>query len=97
MSEDQYKLMSEDKKTLFDNCALLFCLMIRKEFGQDTYLRLLKETANDEPEKAIFEILEFKDFDRCDRSFKKYVEDLTKGLAKGKTPDSHLQIKEKSN
>lgn len=97
MTYDQYKLLPDDQKVLYDDCATVFALMIRKEFGQDKYLRFLQKTAENAPEEAIKEVLMFGGYDNFDRVFKRYMTDLSNDIAATKTPDSYLQIRERTN
>lgn len=96
MTPKQFNTLSEDKKRLYENCSLMMCLMIRKEMGQDTYLKLLKRTTEVSPEEAIKDTLGFESYDEFDGSFKRFLVDLTAEVHSGKTPDSYLQITEKS-
>jgi hypothetical protein len=95
LDADGYKKLDEGKKRLFDNCAMMLCLMVRKEFGQDSYLKLMREASEGGPEAAVAAVVRFPTFAAFDRSFKQFVEDLTSDIAAGKTPDSYLQITEK--
>lgn len=97
MDVEQYKLLSDDQKILFDNCATIFALMIRKEFGQEKYLRFLQQTSEGPPEDAIKTVLLFGGYDNFDRTFKRYMIDLSNDVASGKTPDSYLQVSERAN
>lgn len=92
MDREQYLKLSENKKRLYDNCALMLCLMIRKEYGQDSYLKLIKTAS--EKENAVKKVLKFGGYQTFDKAFKRYMTDLTKEVISGKTPDRYLQIKE---
>jgi hypothetical protein len=97
LEASQYTQLSEEKKRLYDNCCTMFCLMIRKEFGQDVYLNLIKEAPVMTAEEAIKSSLKFESYDKIDRTFKRFMIDLSNDVVDGKTPDSYLQIKEKTN
>lgn len=97
LNQDQYKNLNDDQKNNFDSCAIIFCLMLRKEFGQDAFLRFLHKTTEESPEMALKEVLGFENYDQFDRTFKRYMIDLTKDINAGKTPDSYLQINEKNH
>jgi hypothetical protein len=71
--------------------------MIRKEFGQEKYLKFLQKTTEDAPEQAIKNVLMFGSYENFDRTFKRYMIDLSNEISEGKTPDSYLQIKENRN
>lgn len=95
MDQDTYSKLDESKRRTFDNCALMYCLMIRKEFGQDNYLRVMKASSEGKSEDGVQKHLKFTNYGAIDRSFKRYMIDLTTGVAAGKTPDHYLQIREK--
>ena len=76
---------------------IIFCLFIRKEFGQDCYLKFLQKSTEDNPEDAIKKVLKFENYEKFDITFKRYMIDLTNDLTAGNTPDSYLQVKEKVN
>lgn len=95
LDEEGYKKLEPAKQRLFDNCAMMFCLLVRKEFGQDNYLRLMKGASEGSPEATLKTVLRFNDYGQFDSSFKRFMTDLTRDVAAGKTPDSYLQIREK--
>lgn len=96
MTREQYLALPADKQEAFDRSSVVLCLMVRKEFGQEKSLRLLKKTANrSDPELALQELYRFKNYADFDLTFKKYMADLCHDIAIGKTPVSYLQIKEK--
>lgn len=39
-------------------------------------------------------VLRFDDFNHFDKTFKRYMTDLCRDIASGKTPDQYLQIRE---
>jgi len=92
MSRDQYASLSEANKRLFDQSAFCLCLMIRKEFGQDTFHQFLKTASDKSGLDALKEVLKFNDYEQFDRTFKRYMLDLTRDVLSGKTPDHYLQI-----
>lgn len=97
MTEDQYSKESADNKKKFDQCSIALCLLLRKEFGQEKFLRMLSSSGD--PEEALRRIYGFENYAQFDASFKRYLLDLTadiSGARKGRsTPDSYLQIKPK--
>lgn len=95
MDQVQYQKLDDAKKKLYDNCSMVFCLMLRKEFGQDHYLRFLKAHSEGLPESALKSVLGFSDYDHFDRTMKRYLIDLSRDVVGAKTPDSYLQIREK--
>lgn len=94
MTREKYDLMTQDKRRLYDNCSLIFCLMIRKEFGENMYLHFLEKCAKSEPQESLKSILGFESYDYFDRAFFRYMKDLTNEVVLNKTPDSYLQVSE---
>jgi hypothetical protein len=92
ITEVQYP---KEKRATFDACATYLCLFIRKEFGQAKFLQFLKSSQED-PERAVRE-LGFDSFADFDKTFKRYMIDLSNDLLKSKTPDRYLQIREGSS
>lgn len=93
---EQYRLLPFDKRRIYDNSSMALCLMIRQEFGQDLYLSFMKASAESNPEEALKSVLKFDSYDHFDRTFKRYMMDLSGDVVSKKTPDSYLQIKEAS-
>lgn len=93
MTADQYAAESQEKKHLYDQCAMAFILMIRKEFGQEKLHAFLKTHTEEGPVKALA-TLGFKGYDDFDMVFKRYLLDITREIANKKAPDSYLQIRE---
>lgn len=94
MTKEQYMALPQDKQRLYDNCAMLFCLMLRKEFGQDKFHWFLKKSSEVGPESALKEVLGFQSLDDFNRTFKRYIIDLMRDIRDKKTPPSYLQIRE---
>jgi hypothetical protein len=97
LDKEQYKKLTEEQRKNYDSCSVIMCLFIRKEFGQDSYLKFLQKATEDSPEQAVKEILKFESYDNFDKTFKRYMVDLTNDLVAGKTPDTYLQVTEKAN
>ena len=96
MTKEKYMTLQPTEKANFDRRAMVLCVMIRKEFGQDEYLWMLKKTANHgNPEAALKEICGFKGYPDFDLTFSRYMTDLCRDVNSGKTPVSYLQIREK--
>lgn len=95
MTPDQYAKLEPAKQRLYDNCALIVCLMIRKEFGQNHYLRMLKAASEGNPETALKSVLGFDSYDSFDKTLKRFMIDITREVVAGKTPSFYLQITEK--
>ena len=96
MSHSAYAKIAEDsRRDLYDMSAMIFCLLVRKEYGQDKFHLFLKRASEDGGEVALKEVLGFEGIDDFDRTFRRYMIDLTRDVRLNKTPDSYLQIREK--
>ena len=89
MTKEEYAKLEPAKKREFDNSAMMFCLLVRKEFGQDKFLKLVADSS----EPSLQKLLGFDGYAGFDRSFKRFIGDLTGEVKNGKTPDSYLQIR----
>lgn len=92
LTKENWTKQSDDNKLLFDQEAMVLCLLLRKEFGQLRLLHFLKE-ANTDPEKALTKIYEFKSYDEFDASFSRYMQHLCNDVVKGITPNDYLHVK----
>lgn len=96
MTEEQYKKETAERQALYDRNATAFCLMIRKEFGQDNYLTLLKKCSEGaQPETALREVIKFPSYASFDSSYKRFMIDLSKECVSGSAPDQYLQVQAK--
>ena len=91
VTKEQYQKFTDEKKILFDSGSLLFCLMIRKEFGQDKFHHIMKDPNS---EKALKIWLDFNSYNEFDPVFKRYITDLLRDISDNKTPNRYLQIYE---
>jgi alpha-galactosidase/6-phospho-beta-glucosidase family protein len=92
-TEETYKTFDLEKREMFDRVAMMFCLMLKKEFGTLKYQEVMQETAvGKTPEKALQIILGFKNYEDFNQSLKRYMKDLVEDIANNKTPDSYLRI-----
>jgi len=94
LNKDQYKELDLDKKNLFSSSSVLFCLFLRKEFGQSVYLDFVKESSKSSPDVALKNILKFSDYLHLDKTFKRYMIDLSNDVTDDITPNSYLQVNE---
>lgn len=92
-TKEDYAKMTEEKKRVFDLSSIVFCLLIRKEFGQDRFHHMMKESTID-AEKALIDATGFKSYSDFDKTFKRYMGDLSNDVINDKTPDHYLQIYE---
>lgn len=102
MTQQDYVKLTEEQKSLYDSGAMIMCLLVRKEFGQDKFHKILQGTTvplgsatpTDNSESALRTVLKFDSYGHFDRSLKRFMVDLTRDVADKKTPDEYLQIKE---
>jgi hypothetical protein len=96
LTEEEWDKETPENKQLYDNEAGMFCLMLRKEFGQRKFLWFLKDAQQD-PQAALLKDYGFNGFDQLDIHFKRYMVDLSSDLLRldpkrPETPDSYLSI-----
>jgi len=94
MTKTEYMRLDDDKKRLFDQCAMVFCLMIRQEFGENNFHHFLNKSVSVSGNDALIDVLGFEDNEDFDRTFRRYMVDLARDITAGDTPDSYLQIQE---
>jgi hypothetical protein len=85
-----HNLLGIDERTeyLFDSQAAVFCLMLRKEFGGRKFTDFFMKAT----ESTLGEVYKFSGLDSFDRTFKRYMKNLSKDVKSGRTPDHYLQI-----
>jgi hypothetical protein len=88
-NEELYSKLTQEDKKRFGDCSTAFCLMIRKEFGQNQFHKILK---SEKGIKGFEEILHFKGYTDLDKSFKQYLFDIIKEVGTNNVPDEYLQI-----
>jgi len=76
-------------KELFDTEAAIVCLMLRKEFGQKNFHKLLMAGGSD---GALRDVLGFENYASFDIVFKRYMTNLSNDVITNKTPDHYLEI-----
>jgi len=92
-TEDDYNSFSVEKKQMFDRSAMMMCLMLKKEFGTTKFQEVMKGTAvGSNVGAALKSQLGFEDYNKFDRSFKRYMSDLFDDVVANRTPDSYLKI-----
>lgn len=85
MTEDEWLLLDQSKRDLFDSQAAILTLMVRKEFGQDVLFDLLNKSSN-------IKVLGFDKYEVFDGKYRSYMKYLTADIVSRKTPDSYLKI-----
>ena len=77
-------------KSLFDVQSAVLCLMIRKEFGQQNFMRL---AASKGTEDDLRKATGYTSYDAFDRAFKRYMIYLSNDIGNNRTPTQYLDIK----
>jgi hypothetical protein len=85
----KYNKETVENRITYDCCAMVFCLMLRKEFGEDKFIQFLRSP---NPETALLEVYGFSSLDQFDNAFKQYIMDIGQDISNEKTPNEYLQI-----
>lgn len=91
LTEDDWKKQTVEERKIFDSGAMTACLFLRKEFGQNNFLRIINSTQNEENFKNL---IGFNNYFDLDNVFKRYKNNLYKDKVDNKIPDNYLKIKE---
>ena len=92
ISKKKYAELTPENKRIFDQCSLTLCLMLRKEFGENKFHWFIKTASEQNAEQAAKEILKFQSAADFDKTFRRYMIDITRDVTTNKTPDEYLQI-----
>jgi hypothetical protein len=93
MTRDTYKKEKAENKKLYDMEAMALCLMLRKEFGEAKMQGFLRISARNGLEAAMKQIYGFNDHEHFDRSFRRFMKDVSSDILRSRTPDGYLDIK----
>jgi hypothetical protein len=88
-SEKWFDLSSQDR-ALFDRRSALICLMLRKEFGEERFLKFLLGTQDQNSVRSVYG---FRDAAEFNSTLNRYSENLSKDIGEGITPDSYVTVK----
>ncbi len=96
-TKEKYNEFSSEQKWTYDTESMILCLMLRKEFGINKYLRFLQICYKDKnPETALQKIYGYSGYDEFNSKFSQFLKDLTadvSGTRPGRsTPDSYLLV-----
>jgi hypothetical protein len=94
INKEKYAELTPENKRIFDQCSLALCLMLRKEFGENKFHWFIKTASDNNAEQAVQEILKFQGAVDFDKTFRRYMIDITRDVTANKTPDDYLQITE---
>lgn len=87
MKKEDYLNLTEEDKSIFDIQAVVLCLFLKKEFGENKFQRFILT-------KDI-KIYKFSNYEEFDKIFLRYMQDLSFQNMKQKIPDSYLDVKAK--
>lgn len=83
---EKYNSLDETSKKTFDSTSALFCLMIRKEFGQDHFHKCMLKTTN------ILNYLKYENMDSFNRKFGYYCAYLIRDYKNNKLNENYITI-----
>lgn len=84
MNENNYKNLTVENKDIYDCQVLALTLMLRQEFGQYKFVYCLKNKS--------LNVYGFKTLEDFNKSYFRYMKDLSVDVMKRKTPNSYLEI-----
>lgn len=91
-SYDDYQSFSADKKKEFDECSLVLCLFLRKEFGEVKLHGFLKIVEKNSAESALQAVYGFKNLKEFEDKHTLYRNDLFREINMNKVPDIYYEI-----
>ena len=93
MTEAEWRKLTPEEKTIFDTQAAVLCLMIHKEFGENKFHALMKDSSK------ILQLLNCEDHAKLDSLLDRYAENLIRDVngADSKKLNKYLQITKKNN
>lgn len=92
VDENKYKKMTAEEKKNFDLNSIVLCLMLKKEFGENSFLKFYFSNKNKEDSLSYVYNFNSSDFDK---SYSRYSNDLINELKENKVPNSYIDIKKK--
>lgn len=94
LKEDDYQKLSSDSKTIYDQQAMILCLMMRKEFGEAKLQGFLRLSDKNDTQNVLKLIYKFNDYKHFDKQYIKYMKELSADIINNKTPDFYLEVNE---
>lgn len=92
IDEDKFKKMNNEEKKDFNLKSLILCLMLKKEFGENKFLRFMSSNKNKEDSLGFVYKFTPEDFNN---TYNRYCRDLFKELKENKVPDKYIDVKKK--
>lgn len=93
MTQEDYLKETNENKKIFDQEAIALCLLLRKEFGEAKLQGMLRLSSKNSTEDVLRAVYGFSGYSHFDKQYIRFMRDLTDEVAKGKTPDSYLEVK----
>jgi hypothetical protein len=88
----KYKKMSQEDLRNFESKSLIVSLMLRKEFGENRFLRFLFSNKNT---KDSLEVIYNFDSESFTKSYARYCNDLASEIKNNKVPDFYIQVEKR--
>ena len=88
-SEKWFDLPSKERAS-FDRKSAMVCLMLRKEFGEERFLKFL---LGPQDQESIQNVYRFKNASEFNGTLNRYSENISKDIGEGTTPDSYVTVK----
>lgn len=92
VDEDKLKKMNLEEKEDFNIKSLVLCLMLKKEFGENKFLKFMSSNKNKEDTIGFIYKFTVDDFNN---TYNRYYGDLFKELKENKVPDKYIDVKKK--
>lgn len=89
MTEDEWKKSDGELRMLYDRQAAALCLLLRKEFGQNNFHKFMSTNSS---EQDLNNVYGFRGYDEFNRTFERYMLNLSRDIQGSRTPDDYLQI-----
>lgn len=89
-SEEDYKKLSEEDKKKFEISSAAFCLMLKKEFGENKFLRLM--FSKGDHLNQIIDIYQYKDKEEVQKVFNRFCSDLKNSIQKNSINNRYFKV-----
>lgn len=88
-TEKTWLEQTKEMQRLFDAEAACLLLLLRKEFGQENFLKFVSTNGT---EADFTNIYGFRNYSEFDSTFKRYMLNISNDIVQKKTPDDYLQV-----
>lgn len=92
LTEEEYLKETHEIKQVFDQEAVVLCIMLRKEFGEAKLQGFLRISSKNDPQDVLRVVYGFSGYNYFDKQYIRFMRDLTTDIINEKTPDSYLKI-----